>query len=224
VDWRHFRIYGATSANVRLQAAQSGTVVQNNRLYGGPSRGIQGSGTYTVAYNLIHGHASDGVFVSDAGTRATLYNNVIYGNGRDGVSVHTTGDVRANVWNNIIDANTLMALRRGTNSQVTDGYNCIRGGIAGVWQQVGNVTADPLLVAPASGDFGLQPTSPCIDAGLDLDQVSDFAGNPIVDMPLVPNTGNAGQYLRAWVDIGAHEQQLPCCEGGGGGCHRAMRD
>jgi hypothetical protein len=40
-------------------------------------------------------------------------------------------------------------------------YSLIEGG----WPGGGNIDADPLLVAPWSGDFGLLPHSPCIDSG-----------------------------------------------------------
>jgi hypothetical protein len=222
MDWLYFNIHSATAANLRVQNVQNGTVIRGNRLHGAGGKGLRGSGEFTFAYNVVDSNTAEGVFVEQHGTRATIHNNVLYGNNADGVSVHTTGDVRANVWNNIIDANGLKALRRGTNGQVADGYNCIRGAIVGAWQQTGNVTADPLFVAPASADFRLRADSPCIDAGLDLNQASDIAGNPVIDMPEVQNTGSAGQYLRTWLDIGAHEQQLPCCQGGGG-CHGAVR-
>ena len=40
-------------------------------------------------------------------------------------------------------------------------YTCVQGGFPGI----GNIDDDPLLTDPESGDFTLQPDSPCIDAG-----------------------------------------------------------
>jgi len=34
-----------------------------------------------------------------------------------------------------------------------------------VWPGTGNIDADPLFVDPSTGDYRLQPGSPCIDAG-----------------------------------------------------------
>ena len=41
--------------------------------------------------------------------------------------------------------------------------------------QVGNLSVDPLFVAPGSEDFRLSPGSPMIDAGLDIGL--PFCGN-----------------------------------------------
>jgi len=46
-------------------------------------------------------------------------------------------------------------------ASVTATYSDIEGG----WTGTGNINSDPLFVNPANGDYHLQPTSPCIDAG-----------------------------------------------------------
>ena len=46
----------------------------------------------------------------------------------------------------------------------------------GLWE-------DPLMTDPANGDFTLQATSPCINAGVDVGLTTDYAGNPIVGLP-----------------------------------------
>ena len=42
-----------------------------------------------------------------------------------------------------------------------------------------SVESDPLLTSPATGDFILQPTSPCINAGTDVGLTRDYVGNPV---------------------------------------------
>jgi len=42
---------------------------------------------------------------------------------------------------------------------------------------------DPLMTDPANGDFTLQATSPCINAGVDVGLTEDYEGNPIVGLP-----------------------------------------
>ncbi|MCK4654630.1 MAG: DUF1565 domain-containing protein [Candidatus Cloacimonetes bacterium] len=47
------------------------------------------------------------------------------------------------------------------SSSVAATYSDIEGG----WAGTGNINADPLFMDPGLGDYHLQPTSPCIDAG-----------------------------------------------------------
>jgi hypothetical protein len=42
-----------------------------------------------------------------------------------------------------------------------------------------SIEADPIFVSPATGDFHLQSTSPCRNAGADVGLTEDFEGNPI---------------------------------------------
>lgn len=78
---------------------------------------------------------------------------------------------------------------RGEGFDVT--YSCVQGG----WPAGGgNISTDPLFVNPASGDYHLQPGSPCIDSG------SNEAGQ---DIPL-----DLDGRIRIWngvVDMGAYE-------------------
>ncbi len=86
------------------------------------------------------------------------------------------------------------------SATTTVNYSNVEGGHPGN----GNIDADPLLVDPNGGDLHLAPGSPCIDAAdgaaapaLDMD------GNPRVDDPDTPNTGEGPP----WADMGAYEIQ-----------------
>jgi len=59
----------------------------------------------------------------------------------------------------IYGSSNIVYLDESSTIQVS--YSDIEGG----WEGEGNIDADPLFVAPDSGDFHLQATSPCIDAG-----------------------------------------------------------
>jgi len=105
------------------------------------------------------------------------------------------------------------------DASATVTYSDIQGG----WAGEGNIDADPLFVDPDSGDYRLQPCSPCIDAAdnysvppdtLDLDGDGDTTepipfdldGNSrFVDDPATPDTGNGEPPI---VDMGAYEFQV----------------
>lgn len=78
--------------------------------------------------------------------------------------------------------------------------------VQGGWQGGGNIDANPLFVAPATGDFRLQAGSPCIDAG-DGNRAPelDFEGDARWDDPETSNSG----YGPPWADIGIDEYGEP---------------
>jgi hypothetical protein len=94
-----------------------------------------------------------------------VLNNIFYQNG-SGVTfldVNTGGNV---INNNLFYANSVATIR-GAQEGV-------------IYTQTGNMfdTADPLFVNAAQGDFHLQATSPAIDGGIILNNVTnDFEGN-----------------------------------------------
>ena len=93
-------------------------------------------------------------------------------------------------------------------------YSCISTG----WSSgTGNISQDPLFVAPTVEDFSLVVGSPCVDAGDSLalapfEVTTDLAGaRRIVDVPGVADTG-VPDGTGAVVDIGAYECQSAHCQ------------
>jgi hypothetical protein len=85
------------------------------------------------------------------------------------------------------------------------GYSCGQGGYAGP----GNIMNDPLFVDAGSGNYGLLPGSPCIDAGdntaVPPGVLLDIVGNNrFIDDPDTADTGNG---VAPIVDMGATEFQ-----------------
>ena len=123
-----------------------------------------GAGSATVARSIFHGNSGSSVFGGTTGGQggavfgpADLVHCTVVGNTSsftgEGGGVHG-----ATMYNSIHWANSPAALPAG-NPSVT--WTDVQGGFPGV----GNLNLTPEFVAPGSGDFNLEPTSPCIDAG-----------------------------------------------------------
>ncbi|MBN1507046.1 MAG: hypothetical protein JW955_09380 [Sedimentisphaerales bacterium] len=144
----------------------------------------------TIADNLspnggaIHSFSWD----SHAGGAVRIVNSILYNGGREVLS----DDMAA----------------------VSISYSDVQGGSL----DAGNINAAPLFVAPGGwsiegewidGDYHLQATSPCIDAGNDADvpaDVADLDGDDDVAEPLPVDLGGTTRIQGSRVDMGAYEQ------------------
>jgi uncharacterized repeat protein (TIGR01451 family) len=156
----------------------SSPTIQNNEFTGNSAD--RGGGMYIASANLIiqnndilSNSADRGGGLDIASGNPSIYNNIITSNtgstSGGGINVDPaavfTGEDYNNVWNNI----------GGNYSGLTPGLH--------------DISADPLLVDPASGDFHLAPGSPCIDAGNPITYtLTDFEGQ-LRPMGLAPDIG-----------------------------------
>jgi hypothetical protein len=76
-------------------------------------------------------------------------------------------------------------------ANITAGHNVFFNTTSAIGLGAGSLTSDPLFVNASSYDFHLQPSSPAINAGIDVGVALDRDGNPRVGAP----------------DIGAYEFQ-----------------
>jgi hypothetical protein len=209
MEWMRFDMHSADSANVVTNAGVADLTIRYNKLRDSLGRGFLGGGKFTLAYNLMVRNSMSGAFLYLSNTDAKVYNNVFYGNGGDGLAITNepslAENLKAVIHNNISAGNAVASFRRGAVGDIYDAYNCLSEPYIGGWSLVHTIQADPLFVAPQNDDFRLQPGSPCIDAGIDLDLGADFAGKEPRDEPSVPNTGSAGTYELDYIDIGAYE-------------------
>lgn len=154
-------------------------------------------GDFLLANSLFHGQSDHGALLGGSVivSNCTFADNGTSAIAEDGlVAVVASSVVRGGI---SIDGSSVL----------TVSYSNIEGG----WPGIGNIDAGPLFVDPGSGDYRLQPTSPCIDAG-DNAAVpkgidTDLDGNPrFVDDPNTPDTGNSPDGGPV-VDMGAYEFQ-----------------
>jgi hypothetical protein len=173
-----------------------GTVeAYNNVVYDvglGPDPG-DGSSDYACIY--VANITNQG----DAGSGSVhLYNNTLYNCGARktsaaGAIARATGPVGIQMDDNLVLATSGESYFSGDGASVTGSYNLLFGGAGSPPSGLtGTVSADPLLVAPATHDFHLQATSPAIDHGVTTSAATDHDGNP--------------RPQGAAFDIGAYEQ------------------
>jgi hypothetical protein len=203
VEWLNFAVHSAMEANVILGGTKETTSIRYNRIFDGLKRGVRANGSFKLGYNLFHGNAREGVFLYSDEINAQIHNNVFYGNWRG--LVVSSYDIEVTAKNNIFSGQADISLYETSIGTVTDSHNCVDGTYAGDWQKLSSIEADPLFSDPVNGDFSLQASSPCIDAGVDLGAIADFYGNDAFDVPTVPNTGSPGSFSRDYIDIGAIE-------------------
>ncbi|MFQ6041823.1 MAG: hypothetical protein ACE5PV_13275, partial [Candidatus Poribacteria bacterium] len=105
---------------------------------------------------------------------STINNNVIMSNSvtsndyESGGGIYCGGSVYPMVINTIIWANS--------SPQISGDIGIVYSDVQGGWDDIGNIDVDPLFVDAESGDYHLQPESPCIDAGDPRSKYNDLDG------------------------------------------------
>jgi hypothetical protein len=135
--------------------------------------------TATVVNNTIIGNTGSGIFW--ANTYPTNYNNLIAFNS---AGLETSDGSPVVLYNNDVCSNNVLA-------SATDYI-----GLPNATGVHGNLSADPILANYRIGDFHLQPTSPCVDAGLTSAAIPGW-----------PDVGGTNRVVGAAVDVGAYESR-----------------
>jgi hypothetical protein len=164
-----------------------------------------GAGLYYCGGTIQNNIIAFNIAKSGAGLNecdGTIRNNTIYGN--EATDYYGGGLAFCNgiIRNNIIWGNTAPSdpqLYYCADSPYP-AYNCVEGG----WYGTGNISSNAELVDPANGDFHLQATSPCIDAGGTVTLYQDFEGDPRPYDGTSTPRGDGSD-----VDIGADEYYIP---------------
>lgn len=170
-----------------LYCEQGNGVTVRYNIFNGPRNGIRLSGAYAMNY-LIHHNIFDGcpnvcaaAYFNDGGTTGSkFYNNTCYQKTTEGTYFIWSDRAYLDVQNNIFyrSNSSKVALYSFGGSTWAINNNCYNeSGMAGTpGAGTGSVVGNPDFVDAANGDFHLQSTSPCRNAGIDVDIEEDFDG------------------------------------------------
>jgi len=156
-------------------AIQQNIIKGNAALYGG---GLSSCQTL-IANNVFYDNRAFSLGGGLHAAAGTIINNSIFANsaGDEGGGLTISKGTIKNciIWNNDAPSAPNLPLS-GPLACSPPSFSCIQNWTGG---GTGNISSDPLLVDGSSGDFHLQPWSPCIDAGgMIQDLPDDYDGDP----------------------------------------------
>jgi parallel beta-helix repeat protein len=150
-QWHHNKRYG-----IHLYQYGMSNVVSSARIYGN-TRGIISSqqADNLITNNLVYQNTDRGILLAN-GNNLKVYNNTVYNNGQYGIELNSSGVTNAQVRNNIAFGHITNIRNIGTNTTLSH-----------------NLFTDPQFANAALYDLHLQATSPAIDAGVTLSEVTE---------------------------------------------------
>jgi len=154
----------------------------------------------TLTNNIVANNACKGIVIY--GQNVNIVNNTLAFNRANGILVWGSTASASLIRNNVV-VGSWIGIQAGNGGaiEVMD-YNDAWGNDGGNYVDTpsgpGNISADPLFVDAANGDYHLQADSPCIDAGTGT-------GAPLVDFEGDPRPLDGDLDGTAVVDIGADE-------------------
>ncbi len=176
-----------------IRCRNSFAMIANNLITGNIVAGDEGGGgilcensSPTIVNNLIAGNGSpySGGGIECYYSSPTIVNNTITGNYGSGICCSNSSPTIANT---IVAFNSSGISDRG-GSTPTLRYNCVFGNTSYDYRNItdptgtnGNIKQDPRLVDAPYGNAHIQPGSPCVDAGSDIDVQTgwpDLDGQP----------------------------------------------
>ncbi len=167
---------------------------------------------YYIINNTFYNNLADGLgggLLIYTDSAAYIYNNIFWnnttstaGNNGDDLYINTSTTPQVNLVTNLFSPNADFTTGQSEDLFIVDTTN---------YYHAGNFSQDPLLMDPANGDYHLQETSPCRDAGTNA-------------APRLPSRDFEGEsrVMNSTVDIGADEYfvmaLVQAIRGGGGSC------
>lgn len=201
------------------------TAIRNNRIQATGRSAIliaDEVDSLEISGNVIIDAREIGTAAIDVGPGALnidILNNTLYNNN---AGIVFRGDTQGNtLFGNIIANsaafNLVMTLRDNVSNSshnlyhgnyetgegiVVEGANITIEQLQSIGLESESLFTEPFFTDPKDGDFSLTTASPAIDSSLDVGRQHDLEGNPMHDVPEIPNTGEGS---RAFIDRGAIE-------------------
>jgi len=180
-------IFNNASFGIHSYPSPQNQIITNNVLWGNPSGGIiLGGASNQVYHNTVaySGTGSVGIFYFRGGCT----NNIV----EDNIAVFNDTDAG---WDNGSGQPGY-----GSPANNTDDYNDYLIVDPHVTKGTHELTADPVFVNPAIGDFRLQPGSPCLGKGINTGALSGnstldlgaYSGAALISGPVIVDNGGAG--------------------------------
>jgi hypothetical protein len=200
--------YAPWSTSTRSGTAYASPVIEKNRIYEN-----QGPGIYCSSYGDQEEAVQGGYITRGGTTSPEIYQNLIYKN-KSGLETYQGRDyakTEISAANNVFYSNGISITEGkvlfhnnvvwGDDTKVENNglfeakYSLLPELVSGN----GNISRDPLFISPIEGDFSLQESSPCIDAG--SNEFATFAKDFDGKVRIWDSNGDG----TATVDIGAYE-------------------
>jgi parallel beta-helix repeat protein len=224
--------YANEDTGINIYTGGNNALVADNVSYGNGDHGIDDFNVTggRIIGNTVYFNCTDGINVEGTSGNYDIENNVSMNNATGAIINPTpinppgayTNNCNRRIGNiGVYDsapasttANYNLVWQSGAGTEYTwagTSYNSLSALQTATGQESQGLFANPKFANAAAGNFQLTAGSPAIDsanAAASGEQATDILGNPRVDDPATPNTGNpSGSYY----DRGAYEYQ-----GGGG--------